>query len=66
MIVYLRHEKKYRLKNNSDTDYDIVCFEHHHIVHRFKSDERKYYNPGSNEGDTSNLLNGRATRTYGP
>lgn len=31
----------------SATDYDLVSFGHHHIIHNFKSDARAYFNPGS-------------------
>lgn len=31
----------------SKTDYKLVCFGHHHIVHHFRSDKRLYFNPGS-------------------
>lgn len=29
------------------SNYDLVCFGHHHIVHEFKSQNRHYLNPGS-------------------
>jgi len=31
----------------SSSDFDIICFGHHHIVHQFKSDKCIYFNPGS-------------------
>lgn len=31
----------------SDTDYDIVCFGHHHVVHHYHSTKRLFLNPGS-------------------
>jgi putative phosphoesterase len=31
----------------ADFDYDVVCFGHHHFVHRFKSREKCYFNPGA-------------------
>lgn len=33
------------LYKNSNAD--VICFGHHHIVHHFKSKERLYLNPGS-------------------
>lgn len=29
------------------SNYVLVCFGHHHIVHEFKSQRRQYFNPGS-------------------
>jgi hypothetical protein len=26
---------------------DVVCFGHHHVVHRFQSERRLYLNPGA-------------------
>ena len=31
----------------SGSDFDIVCFGHHHIVQQFKTDKTIYFNPGS-------------------
>lgn len=31
----------------SSSDYSMVCFGHHHVIHRFKSDKKLYFNPGS-------------------
>ncbi|MFC4777759.1 metallophosphoesterase family protein [Paenibacillus sp. GCM10023252] len=30
-----------------NTEFDIVCFGHHHIVHQFQTKNRIYFNPGS-------------------
>lgn len=31
----------------SSSDYDLVCFGHHHVIHHFRSERRVYFNPGS-------------------
>ena len=29
------------------TEYKMVCFGHHHIIHHFVSNKRTYFNPGA-------------------